>query len=156
MLIYQLDCFVFKNELLDWCGRNFDYIAPLWMEGKWMREKAQFFRIPWVVKYMSRIGNGGFSLRKIDKFYKAAHLTRFISTRIIFHEDVIWSNVVRLLYPGFKLADFDSALAFGFEELPEKCLEKNDGHLPFGCHAWEKYSPQFWKRIIRSHGYEPD
>lgn len=156
MLIYQLDCFVFRNELLDWCGNGFDYIAPAWMGGEWIKEKAARYRIPWMVKYMSRVGNGGFSLRRVDKFYKASFLTRLISTKLIFHEDIIWSNIVRLMYPGFKVADVKNAVAFGFEDQPEKCMELNKGNLPFGCHAWGKYNPDFWKEIIRSYGFEPD
>lgn len=57
MLIYQLDAFVFKDELEYWCKQNYDYIGA-----------------PWNLKVLSEIvhtkieygGNGGFSLRKID------------------------------------------------------------------------------------------
>jgi len=154
MLIYQLDCFVFKNELENWCKQGFDYVAPPWVEGNWIKEKARFFKMPFLANFLSRVGNGGFSLRKIYKFYKASMLTCFISTRIIFHEDVLWSNIPRLMYPAFKIADFHSALAFGFEEKPEKCLELNNNCLPFGCHAWGKHSPWFWKNIFKNYGYE--
>ena len=33
MLIYQLDAYVFKDELLYWCDKGYDYIGAPWFEG---------------------------------------------------------------------------------------------------------------------------
>src|SRR5438045_2328317 len=58
ILIYQLDCLVFSRDLDQWCEKGFDYIGAPWFrsygedtsEGLW------------------RVGNGGLSLRRVDKF----------------------------------------------------------------------------------------
>ena len=58
ILIYQLDAWVFRDELDHWCSMGFDYIgAPL---------KASIFAARG--KYV--VGNGGFSLRKPAAFIR--------------------------------------------------------------------------------------
>jgi hypothetical protein len=57
MLVYQLDCLVFSDELAAWCERGYDYIG------------APLFRDPGHADAgFSRTGNGGFSLRRIRAF----------------------------------------------------------------------------------------
>lgn len=59
MLIYQLDAWVFRDELMYWCNKNYDYIGA-----------------PWKLDVLNKIvcfspehgGNGGFSLRKVSSF----------------------------------------------------------------------------------------
>jgi len=59
ILIYQLDGFVFKDELIEWCNKGYDYIGA-----------------PWFAKYkkyedgypLYKVGNGGVSLRKVSAF----------------------------------------------------------------------------------------
>lgn len=57
MLIYQTDCFVFRDELLDWANKGYDYIGGIWFEG--------FVGNPYFGCKLWQAGNGGFSLRKI-------------------------------------------------------------------------------------------
>ena len=57
MLIYQLDAYVFRDELLDWCSRDYDFIGAPLFEGY---EKA-----PDTAHFING-ANGGFSLRKIQ------------------------------------------------------------------------------------------
>lgn len=54
ILIYQLDSLVFSNQLLAWSQRGFDYIGAPLFKNKDGRQKG-----------LSRVGNGGFSLRSI-------------------------------------------------------------------------------------------
>jgi len=59
ILIYQLDCLVFSDQLIDWCKRDYDYIGAPW------------FKTPdlyWISE--DTVGNGGFSLRKVASFLK--------------------------------------------------------------------------------------
>lgn len=57
MLICQTDVWVFRDELNAWCSKGYDYIgAPIYFP----RGKKRFTRI------FYGIGNGGFSLRKIE------------------------------------------------------------------------------------------
>jgi len=58
MLIYQLDSLVFKDELLMWSKKNYDYIGSPWFKGYLPTENS---------KEIVGVGNGGFSLRSIKK-----------------------------------------------------------------------------------------
>ena len=74
MLLYQLDAFVFKNELLYWCNKNYDYIGAPWIASKQTLLKKielQFKskRKQKRAEIFFKVGNGGFSLRRIQKFF---------------------------------------------------------------------------------------
>ena len=60
------------------------------------------------------------------------------------NEEYFWVHRGRHFYPDFKIATVEEALPFAFECVPRYCYEKNDNKLPFGCHAWTKYDPEFW------------
>jgi len=32
ILVCQLDCLVFRDELEDWCAKDFDYVGSLWLD----------------------------------------------------------------------------------------------------------------------------
>jgi len=58
ILIYQLDCLVFSNNLLSWCDKEWDYVGAPWFHGN--RDDTS--------KGFSGVGNGGLSLRKVQSF----------------------------------------------------------------------------------------
>ncbi|MDX8338074.1 DUF5672 family protein [Draconibacterium sp. IB214405] len=58
ILIYQLDAWVFKDELNYWCNEDHDYIGAPWFENYGSEEEG--------MKLTNEIGNGGFSLRKVQ------------------------------------------------------------------------------------------
>lgn len=69
VLIYHLDAAVFSDRLDSWCERGYDYIAPPWIphpEAPYAGDR----------NYEGKVGNGGFSLRKIDSFRKVIHSRR--------------------------------------------------------------------------------
>jgi uncharacterized protein DUF5672 len=57
ILIYHLDALVLSDELSEWCARDLDYIGPPWVGNDAARWKLE-----------PSVGNGGFSLRKIEAF----------------------------------------------------------------------------------------
>lgn len=59
ILIYQLDALVFSDQLLEWCERGWDYIGAPWIKCK----DVDFLE-------ESRVGNGGFSLRRVESFLR--------------------------------------------------------------------------------------
>lgn len=59
ILDYHLDALVFSNQLAEWCATGLDYIGAPWI-------KCQ--HSPWVET--PRVGNGGFSLRKVESFLR--------------------------------------------------------------------------------------
>lgn len=60
-LIYQLDCLVFRDELMKWCQSPWDYIGSPWFEGFQPRVGKGGL---WAC------GNGGLSLRNNKKFFR--------------------------------------------------------------------------------------
>ena len=80
ILIYQLDAFVFKDDLIFWCNKNYDYVGAPWIasisnnpftlllnkissifDSKEKKERKKIF---------FKVGNGGFSLRKVASHYQ--------------------------------------------------------------------------------------
>lgn len=57
MLIYQTDCYVFRDELLTWAEKGFDYIGGIWFDN--------YLDDPYLGAQLWHPGNGGLSLRKI-------------------------------------------------------------------------------------------
>ena len=55
ILIYQLDCLVFASNLEDWCRKGWDYAGAPWLKDTGDPTKG-----------FSLVGNGGFSLRKVQ------------------------------------------------------------------------------------------
>lgn len=62
MLLYQTDCYVFKDELLNWASKGYDYIGGIWFEN--------FKGNPNTGAKMWFPGNGGLSLRNIPNISK--------------------------------------------------------------------------------------
>ena len=58
MLIYQTDCYVFKDKLLEWANKGYDYIGGIWYEG--FHGNPDFGAKFWCAC------NGGMSLRNIN------------------------------------------------------------------------------------------
>lgn len=155
ILIHQLDAFVFKDELSDWCGLGYDYIGAPWIgvppavpeRGIMADIKTMFGMGPRMV------GNGGFSLRKTSKFISILRILNRRARAWQSHEDIFWAQTVPSHIPCFKIPDISTALNFSFELDPRACYEMNYNKLPFGCHAWEKYDIDFWRPIFKDYGY---
>ena len=178
MLIYQLDAWVFRDELEEWCMKGYDYIGAPWPER---------VLIPVYNPDNILVGNGGFSLRKIQKFveilksrrnfYSIKQLSLFnneTSKRFIIKklklllmvfgwhnkvndvikfsqplpEDVFWSIIVH--YSNFKLylPDVTTAALFCLECDPYRYYSQTQ-KLPFGVHAFYKENNySFWNKYI--------
>jgi len=164
MLLYQLDAYIFYDGLQEWASKGYDYIGAPWTK----EEEDSFFqsmyrgKLKIVFSFMRMInriffgkedyaiGNGGLSLRNIRKSIKALNTLSSLAKRWTIHEDIFWSMYAPVLYPFFKVPNKSDAFNFSFEKDPKKLYELNGHKLPFGCHAWEKYDPDFWKRFIPS------
>ena len=90
------------------------------------------------------------------KFPKSKLLTRLVEERRRFmdpssnnrNNDIFWSDMAKYYFPDFRVAPFDEGLRFAFEVSPRKCFEMNNGRMPFGCHAWERYDRSFWEPYL--------
>lgn len=163
ILIYQLDAYVFRDELIEWCNHDYDYIGAPWL-------KKSVYDLPiisWMMKYSlkhnirkgqpnkqllyNKVGNGGFSLRKVESHYQAIKkhaekINRFLNQRQhhLFNEDVFWATLSDFSYP-----DPIEALRFSFDKYPKLSYNLIGKQLPFGCHGWYKRKmKRFWKPII--------
>jgi len=175
ILIYQLDCFVFRDGLESWCNRGYDYIGAPWFDDNLSHEEGANL---WAV------GNGGFSLRKISAFRNL-----FVTSKNLFglkqlskkmqlnHKGFLWllkawifgyENNLKFLLSEWtdaedlfyclslsetklklKVPELKDAIDFAFEQSPGYLFELNNNTLPFGCHAWNKYETNsFWREYI--------
>jgi Protein of unknown function (DUF5672) len=146
ILIYQLDAYVFKNDLMDWADKNYDYIGAPWLSlPPLTKGKPMFDMRPWFLK---QVGNGGFSLRKVKSHYRNTIFFRLFLKYFIKNEDLFWGVFINWLNPFFKKPKAEVALYFAFEMEPRKSYELTAKQLPFGVHAWEKYEKEFWEEWI--------
>jgi hypothetical protein len=77
ILIYQLDALVFSDRLLEWCEVDLDYIGAPWLQSP---------DSPWVGT--PRVGNGGFSLRKVSSFLRVLS-----SDKYWIDPEVYWQSI---------------------------------------------------------------
>jgi hypothetical protein len=178
LLTYELDAFVFKDEIEFWCEKKYDYIGAPWFLG---------YNLPLSNDFIG-VGNSGFSLRKISsmriairKIYfedgnynllpKKKRLSakierlrfylnifrkenRTIQKAMHFNEDWFVSFVIPKYIVDFNIAPINDAIKFSFEVQPSYLYELNNKNLPMGCHAWQKYDFEFWKPFIEDFGYK--
>lgn len=177
MLIYQLDAWVFRDELDEWCAKGYEYIGAPFLLKHGRYEKII-------------VGNGGFSLRRIDAMLRVLQHPQ----AKMFPAELLWDFIrchagcgryLRILGPLLKLAGLlpnsrgaylekiryekynSEDMVFHFlsrqytkdglimPEMKEAMLFSIDGvplgkftELPFGCHAWMKDGASFWKKYI--------
>jgi hypothetical protein len=147
MLIHQLDAYVFKDELEKWCDKGYDYIGAPKLKLKFLKEKN-----PFVMPIFEPIlFNGGFSLRRIKPIIKFLKVYNTFIPAWPANEDSLFSIYHKRAFPlrfMLKLPTWKEGLSFAFEKNPQISYGLQGESLPFGCHAWEKYNPSFWKKFI--------
>jgi len=178
LLIYQLDAFVFKNELKYWCNLGYDYIGAPWLREKEFptlfkrskeRLRTYFHRRynlldkqgrPDIERQLyNQVGNGGFSLRKVKSFYDICIQEKELVESYIgqnssdYHEDMFWTVEVNRKKKRIKTPSYKKALNFSIETAPERAMHIIKGNMPFGCHAWDK-NLEFWKDKIEAFDYK--
>jgi hypothetical protein len=141
MLIYQLDAFVFEDNLLDWCHKGYDYIGAPKLRKHHLNNEYSCEPV---------VFNGGLSLRKIKPILRYLRIYHLFFSEWLANEDMMFSFAQRRVYPLrflLKLPTWKEALAFSIEKNPQLAYEQIK-KLPFGCHAWERYNPRFWEQFI--------
>jgi hypothetical protein len=170
ILIYQLDAFVFKDELLKWCDKEYDYIGAPWIaspkntiSSKYFNMIARNFRSKRKnerEETFFKVGNGGLSLRKTESHYliakqNSAVISKFLNAdvkQIYAIEDVFWSLQAPKLYANFKIPDYKEAVYFAIDRKPKIALALCNDQLPFGCHGINKPKViEFWKPILNQY-----
>ena len=159
ILICQTDAFIFRDELIDWCNAGYDYIGAPWVNKDFYSSfyvKAYL----WAFKFLrgskttilrqdlfNKVGNGGLSLRKVDRCIEACKLNKRIIKKFamrkhnLYNEDVFWA----LIPSDFKYPSVDKALEFSIDSKPDLCFARNKNRTPFGCHGLAHHvSYDFW------------
>ncbi|WP_316832724.1 DUF5672 family protein [Pedobacter aquatilis] len=163
ILIYQLDAFVFKDELHYWCNKGYDFIgAPNRShlnnpgEVQFLKNYSKILRILKIDKQISNVGNGGFSLRKTRSCYRLVKfLNNSVEKWLPNNEDGFFKYFGNILFPLFKLPGDEEAISFSIEIEASTTLAKLKKETPFGCHAYEKYEWETWKPLIEKYSYLP-
>jgi len=178
LLIYQLDAFVFKNELEYWCSLGYDYIGAPWLREKEFptlfkrtKEKLRSYlhrrynlldkqgRPDIARQLYNYVGNGGFSLRKVKSFYKICIQEKELVANYVgrkssdYHEDMFWTVEMNRKKNRIKIPAYKEALKFSIETAPQRAIALIKGNIPFGCHAWDK-NISFWQPYFKEAGYE--
>ena len=179
MLIYQLDAWVFSDQLQHWCNQEYDYIGAPWFGRHKTYEEGENL---WAV------GNGGFSLRRVAKFLqvcnpksKVKSLRQYVcecpSPKYLFREisryfrgrtmkqhreskSYLWEDVYFSLglddtQYKMKTPSPEEAALFSMECSPRYLYFLVGQTLPFGCHGWRKYQyDDFWCQFIPTRKHE--
>lgn len=144
ILIYQLDAFIFRDDLKKFCDFGFDYYGALWPQGLECHTSNGDF---WYK------ANGGFSLRKVKSFINWINDNKEI---VDYGKMILPEDLVIAIYGSecLQIADEQILNQFAYELNAEETYLNNNSSLPFGCHGWTRFSRLFWKRIIDSFGYD--
>jgi hypothetical protein len=178
ILIYQLDAFVFSDELNYWCEQGYDYIGAPWLRIKpyknaidkvftqaknylYMRYDAKYKDgMPKVGKQIEdRVGNGGLSLRRVNKFAACCVQNQSLINHYItlrhpwFNEDIFWSIALNRKKQVIKKPPLKLAVKFSVETNPQRAFSLNNNQLPFGCHGWDKQA-NFWRPVFKGVGVD--
>lgn len=150
LLILQTDAIVFKDDIEYWERQPYDYIGAPFREGFRYYLDAYPFNGARAGIIQSHVGNGGFSLRRIKSC--AELLRRYPEVVKHFHgkngsEDLFFS-LLGAVDNEFKLPSEEIAAQFSIEKDAEYYLSLNNDRLPFGAHAWSKYSPKLANLVV--------
>lgn len=149
MYIYQLDCYLIEDNLLSWCEFDFDYIGgPILSTGAgWNTLDKE------TNKWEPMVGNGGFSLRKIEvfkeltdpegEFRKHYNIDDELINKVIY-EDKYFCNDLYNFY-DLNMPNWIVASKFAWDmnvDLYKRLFDIE--YLPMCAHAWTR-NIRYWK-----------
>lgn len=155
ILICQTDALVFKDDLLNWCKKSYDYVGAPWIGRPFFLFQYVFAKLGPLAalqlvfknNLFNAVGNGGLSLRKVNSFIHALEQEKNV-TRWKINEDFYWSFFAKINGQPLLKPKTKEAALFSIETDPVRTMENQNNQLPMGIHAWERYNPIFWKKHI--------
>lgn len=178
LLTYELDSYVFTDSVLQWCNSGYDYIGAPWFRGYSKPEQPPQFlgvgnsgfslrrvsscsKVVKTYKFLEspklilknicrQIVNRKFVLakRKLMQLLLGNNFNSVLNCKYDHNEDIFWGLVAPKHFKSFRVPSPETAIGFSFEVLPRLLYEMNQRKLPFGCHAWTRYDPEFWLEFI--------
>ena len=148
ILIYHVDAFVFYDALEYFCSLGYDYIGAPWQKWyTWITNRN-------LQKFLSRVGNGGFCLRKVKACINLLTNHSDLAQQHKDNEDFFFSICGKIPDLDFNVAPYDVACEFSIEHNAQRIIKRNGGHLPFGCHKWFAYDSDFFLPFFLKLGYD--
>ncbi len=153
ILIYQLDGWVFRDNLESWCNQGWEYIGAPWMIKGFKSHTLNCIARDILLKLkcyhtdMFRyrmVGNGGISIRHVRTFIEKSRNINNIPLNGTLNEDVYWSLVA-----GLKIPNWEVAIKFSIDEIP---YPADNEYKPDFCHGFSKSEQnlEYWKKLINS------
>jgi hypothetical protein len=168
LFIYQLDSFIFKDDLDYWCDLDYDNVGAPWFVGFDKPEQPYVFL---------GAGNGGCTLRKTSSCHRILTTFKYLDNPFkIFqqnksliklikditiqnnfyyrlnnfelNEDYFFASKAAEKFKWFRNCPPEKSVQFSFEVAPSFLFKLNNYRLPMCCHGWEKYEYDFWKPFI--------
>lgn len=176
VLIAQTDALIIRDRLNEWCERGFSYVGAPWFRGGdvpsqplsflgvgngglSLRKVSDCLRVLSRPRYLPNnmvldADSSPSALKRIARAIKHQIIWAYncepLTPRV--NEDWFWGMLVPQKYDFFVVPTPEEAARFAFEVAPRFLYELVERELPFGCHAWEKYDPHFWKIVLEEAG----
>ncbi|MBP5317884.1 MAG: hypothetical protein J6Y77_00550 [Paludibacteraceae bacterium] len=162
LLICQSDVYVFFDGLDAFVQAGYDYVGAPWVSrhgvfgkmlaavqwgvGRVFGPKHKLYRY----QRLDRVGNGGFSLRRVQAFQRfcSDYRQQLSDDYTGENEDVIFATLPRQFGCGWLYPTAEEALGFAFDLNPQRLYQKSGGKLPMAAHAWHTaVNHPFWQRV---------
>jgi hypothetical protein len=146
MLIHQLDAFLLSNQIQKFCELGYHYYGTPWLID-FPQYRTLFNRHP--IKINRRhfqVGNGGLSLRHLEKTVDLLQRKQDHVSKAFFMEDAFfgyWGSMDEY----FRACPVNIAATFSSESNPEHWV-KLTNKLPMGFHGYEVWSQDFYKPLL--------
>lgn len=146
MLVHQLDAFLLTNQIHEFCELGYHYYGAPWLHG-FPQYRFLFNRYPIRInRKRFRVGNGGLSLRHLERTVDLLQRKKTHASKTFFMEDAFfgyWGSIDK----HFQACPPDVAASFSLESDPEYWT-KRINKPPMGFHGHSVWSPDFYKPLL--------
>ncbi|MDU9002824.1 DUF5672 family protein [Sedimentitalea todarodis] len=166
ILICQHDAIILKPTLREWLGKGYAFVGSPMFEGYGEpRRPLQFLQtlngglsLRHIPSTLSVFRNAVFLPRSlgirvagkvgiisaVNWALSLIGTQRVVVRRKVLNEDVLWTRDIAAAFPMYRIPSPEIAASFAFEVCPADLFARTGRQLPFGCHAFERYDPDFW------------
>jgi hypothetical protein len=151
LLISQPDVYVFRDDLDTWLQKPYDYVGAPWPSGFSVKVNiGRFANDAGGTLLTAFVGNGGFSLRRIKQCMRLIEHDKEVADWFSgsgSNEDLFFSFIGGMTQ-GILCPNPIEASLFAMEQDPSYFYDLNGGVIPMAAHAYQKYSPHFWRPYV--------
>lgn len=157
--ICQTDVLLLRkiDYLIDLAGKGYDYWGAPWYplhKIRLYKFKSKCMESFWrkhARAYIIKVGNGGLSLRNVKKSLQLLNHHPFMRRIWNQNEDYFFAVLGKYFEPQFEIAPHGEAKKFSLETNMKRIIKEN-GVIPYGVHAWEKFYPQLLEEVMADEG----